>query len=466
MSGIRRGHAIVVGGSMAGMLAARVLADHFERVTLVERDHLPSSPEPRLGLPAARHLQLLLTGGSDALEALFPGFWDEMVRDGAKMIDPGRDAVFFREGAWGTRSAQTDLRLHLQSRDLLDWQIRRRMRRLDAVSIRDGCRVEGLAWNDRHVKGIRIRQTASSIPTVLDADLVVVAGGRHCQLPNWLATAGRGRVATEEVAIGVTYSSCVVRPSLRTKHDWEALVVATRPDVDHRHGMIMALEGGLWMVTLAEYFGRTAKDHDDFLDQARSLPVPDFHDAIRDATPLTPVLKHRVPSNLWRRYDRLAEFPERLVVVGDAVCSLNPIYAQGMTSAARGAMELARCLEQRRERRSTDFGRGFQHRLAKQLQPAWNWAHAHDLRIPQVRGRRCWSWRVREWYQRRLADLATWDQDIQRLRLKAWLAHGDTAELLRADVVWKALRPADHKARAALQRPPRPPRSSQSVSLS
>ena len=96
-------HAVVIGGGIAGLLAARVLTDHFERVTLVERDHFPETASPRKGLPQSRHLHVLLTRGRMALEQLFPGIGDELLAPGAEAIDAAGDIAWLTPAGWGTR---------------------------------------------------------------------------------------------------------------------------------------------------------------------------------------------------------------------------------------------------------------------------------------------------------------------------------------------------------------------------
>ena len=113
-------HAVVVGAGMAGLLAARVLADHFEQVTMVDRDRLPAGPGFRRGVPQSRHLHVLLGRGLECLEQLFPGFEADLVAAGVPVVK-GSESLWLNAAGW-CRRYQSPIRLLGASRELIEWQ--------------------------------------------------------------------------------------------------------------------------------------------------------------------------------------------------------------------------------------------------------------------------------------------------------------------------------------------------------
>ncbi|MGH7541795.1 MAG: FAD-dependent oxidoreductase, partial [Gemmatimonadota bacterium] len=138
----RREHALVIGGSLAGLLAARVLSDHFDRVTIVERDPVRDRAETRKGQPQTRHLHGLLAQGLEILKRLFPGLEESLCEGGAIVADMGETIRWYQ---WGGYRIQfhSDLRGALMSRPFLEWQVRRRVLALPNVTLLDGRGVEG-----------------------------------------------------------------------------------------------------------------------------------------------------------------------------------------------------------------------------------------------------------------------------------------------------------------------------------
>jgi hypothetical protein len=166
------------------------------------------------------------------------------------------------------------------------------------------------------------------------------------------------------------------------------LLVRGTSQANSRSGVIISVEGERCMVTLAGV-GRDYPPTDEasFLEFARSLPVLDLYNAIKDAQPLTPISGYRKTENRWRRYDLLGRLPENLALLGYAVCAFNPIYGQGMSLAALGALALERSLSNRRDSNSLNgLAREMQKRLAKAIAGPWLLATGEDYRYPKTEG--------------------------------------------------------------------------------
>lgn len=405
--GPRRTHAVVVGGSIAGLLAARVLADHFQQVTILEQDRVEPGPKVRKGVPQAQHLHALLHRGCAIVERLFPGVFQEIQADGGLSSEMGPDVLMYHFGTYRPR-VPTGLVGQLQSRPLLEWGIRRRLSAVPNVRTIHGCAVSSLSSSDdrRRVTGVCFRRDGGGEEREA-ADLVVDASGRGSRTPQWLEALGYPRVEETEVRVDVGYSTCLFRLP-PTPRDWKVMLIFPRPPVERRLGVLTAIEGSQWICMLAGWLKEYPPgDHAGFLEFARSLPAPDLYQTLREAEPLGPVAIHRFPSNLRRHYERMPRFPEGLAVVGDAQCSFNPIYAQGMTTAALQV----EALEQGLRQPGADLARRIRKLTAAAIDGSWGAATTEDYRFPEVPGRRPRGFALRAWYSAKVAELAGRDPD-------------------------------------------------------
>ncbi|HEY8491058.1 MAG TPA: monooxygenase [Dehalococcoidia bacterium] len=432
------GHAVVIGASMGGLLAARALADSYEQVTLVERDAFPPAGEHRRGVPQGRHVHALLAKGREILEAFFPGFTQDLVDQGALLGDVGRHARWFDRGGYHCRYA-SNLPSVLVSRPRLEWYVRTRLLALPNVRAIEGCDVLGLtATEDRaRVTGVRVlRRQPGSAEEVLGADLVVDASGRGSRMPAWLDALGYAKADEERVEVKVGYTSQLYRRRPQDLGGDRAVIITASPEL-RRLGVLIAQEGDRWMVTLAGYLGDYApSDESGFLEYARNLAAPDIYEALKDAEPLSDLVTARFPASQRRRYERLRRFPEGLLVFGDAICSFNPVYGQGMTVAALEATALRACLDEGRAHLAQRFFR----RAARVVDSPWQIAVGGDLRIPEVEGKRTPMVRFINWYVDRVHVAARHDPVVARAFQRVSNLVAPPPSLLRPGVALRVLR--------------------------
>ncbi|PTL76442.1 NAD(P)/FAD-dependent oxidoreductase [Vitiosangium sp. GDMCC 1.1324] len=443
---VRYKHAVVIGGSMAGLLAARVLADHAAQVTLVERDLLPDGPEDRKGVPQARHVHVLLTRGAQALDELFPGFLADVEAAGATRLDQTRDFRTLQFGFWKPRY-ESGSPMFCMSRPFVEHHVRERVRRLPNVRVLEQASVEGLVSSPDHayVRGVRVQRGGQE--EQLEADLVVDASGRGTRAPKWLESLGYGAPEVSTLQVDLAYASRAYRMPAEPP-DWKALTVTTAPPL-LRNGVVTPIEGGRWMVTLWGYFGdHPQADPEGFDAFARSLPVPDMADALQHAEPLTQVSVFKYAGYLRRHYERMPRFPEGYVVLGDAACSFNPIYGQGMTTAALEALELRACL---REGDGQGLSRRFQKRLSKVVDTPWQLATSGDLGYPQVEGNRPAAMLWAGKYVQRLLAVARHDPEVDRVFLEVKDMVKPPSALFAPWILWRVLtsRPSAPEASAS-----------------
>ncbi len=396
---------------MSGLLAGWVLAEHFERVTIIERDRLSPGTNVRKGVPQGQHVHALLKRGASILEDFFPDLSAALARDGALCIDTIADVSWYHFGIWKARFP-SGITGYSQSRPFLEGHVRDCLAERANICFLDGREVTGLCANADHtrVTGVQIRPgDAEHHQEELEADLVVDASGRGSQAPKWLLSMGYGSVEESVVKVDIGYASRVYSHLDQAFLDRKALIIYPTPPYCKRAGYIFPIEGSCWLVTLAGWLrDYPPGDERGFLDYAHSLLMPNLYEAIKDAEPLTPIATHKFPANRWRHYEQMPRFPDSFIVLGDAACSFNPIYGQGMTTAALEAKVLSNCLTQYLDVHGDlqGFAHHFQKKVARVVWIPWLLATSEDFRYPETDGHRPPGMRLLNWYSGRVHELS------------------------------------------------------------
>lgn len=386
----KAGHAIVIGGSIAGMLTARVLTNHFAQVTVIERDILPQTPDFRKGAPHARHAHGLLVRGQQIMESYFPGLTAELKDQGAVFANMGTD-LSLHIGGVAVQPFESELEFIACSRPLLEYTIQQRLRAMAQIRFREGYDVHGICTDaDRQrATGVRIQaREAHAVEEVVHADLIVDASGRTSRLPEWLAELGFTPPTETTVDAQAGYATRIYRRPAHYAGTWKALYGIAQAPEQSRGCIIVPLEGDRWHVTLTGLNGdHPPTDEAGFLAFARSVPVPELYSALAQAEPLTDILGYRRAANRLRHYDSLPRYLEGVLALGDAVYALNPVYGQGMTVAALAAVtldEMLGSLSRHPADDPTGLARRFQRTLTKVIADPWQMATGQDLRWPSA----------------------------------------------------------------------------------
>jgi 2-polyprenyl-6-methoxyphenol hydroxylase-like FAD-dependent oxidoreductase len=445
-------HAVVLGASITGLLAARVLADYYDHVTVVERDELSDSPDNRRGVPQGRHLHGLLMRGSQVLDELLPGILDELVAAGASHFD-GTDLSRMYMSMNGHVLVRTgdapSLAIYGPSRPFLESHIRRRVRALASVTLLDAHDVVDVTSTPSHdrVTGVRVVPHQGGEKSDLRADLVVDASGRGARTPAILERLGYQRPLEDSVTVHLKYSSQLFRLPPDALHEVVLLVtaVAGRPS-----GLAMArCENDTWMLTAAGMMGNDPPGTFEGICDFAAGMLPDHAlAAVRTATPLGPTAEHRYPSSRWYRYDRLRRMPEGLIAIGDAVCSFNPVYAQGMTVAALQVLALRDSLSHGAAKLPHRFYRAG----AKPIRQAWQQVIGNDLSLPEVEGTPPLSTKLINPYVDRVLTAAEYDPVAMEAFMRiAWLVDAPP-RLMRPAIMARAMS-AERRRPAAVRAP-------------
>ena len=444
----RGGRAIVVGAGIAGLCAARILADAFDEVAVIDRDPLPDEPVARDGVPQTRQIHVLWEAGRATLEELFPDYSEELVAAGGVVIDGQRDFYMYSQGYY-LAAGSKPFPLYAATRPLYERLLRRR------VSVRDDIHLRGnrpfvdyLATDAATtVNGVVVRNQDGDREELV-ADLVVDATGRTSRTPEWLSNHGYTPPATEEVHIDLAYSTtCIERPA-----DDHRMIGALAAAPRTRGGAVLPVEDGRWLVNLHGIHGdHPPTDVEDARDFAASLPIPVVN-ALLDEYPLVSegIAFYPFPSHRRYRYEDLDQFPDGLLVVGDAIASFNPIYGQGMSVAALEALILHHVLATAdHEPLAVPF---FDH-VTEIVDPAWMLATGADFGFPQTRGDKPRGAAFFNWYLSRLFRKAHTDSVLTDAFTRVLSMQHHPTSLLRPSVMWRVLKPS----RKAVQPQPREP---------
>jgi 2-polyprenyl-6-methoxyphenol hydroxylase-like FAD-dependent oxidoreductase len=433
--------AVVIGASIGGLLAARALSDYYDEVTVLERDVLPDTNEPRKGVPQGRHAHGLLARGREILEQWFPGFTEKMIAQGAIPGDLADQGLWFTRGVYLSHAPSKLNGLGI-SRPMLENEIRRRLLQLPNVRLREQCdALEPVSPPaSGRITGIVVQDRAGSNTDTIDAELVVDAGGRGSSAPAWLSKLGYDEPPEEKIKVNVNYVTRLYRRL--PEHLEQALhgklfaIIGVRAP-DWRFGALLGQEGDRWIVSLGGYLDLKVPTTDSgFVDFAATLAKPEIYNVIKNAEPLSEPTSYHFSSNLRRRYEKLARLPEGFLAFGDALCVFNPTFGQGMTVACMESLALRDCLKDGQQA----LGKRFFRAASRLVDVPWQIVVGSDLQNPSVEGERTMQVRFVNWYLGKYFRAAQYDGVLARKFLEVANLTEQPAALMSPAValsVWK-----------------------------
>jgi 2-polyprenyl-6-methoxyphenol hydroxylase-like FAD-dependent oxidoreductase len=426
---------------MAGLLAARVLSSRFARVTVLDRDSLPTGSSPRKGVPQSSQPHILLSSGLQELTGLFPGFDEELLAAGGTRIDLGAGLCTFRYGRRWPQAASSHSLISV-SRPHLEALTRARVAALPQVTIRDQVAVSALAGAEGVVTGVVLDDGET-----IEAGLVVDCTGRGARSDRWLAALGFPAPPQEEIKVGVTYASRVYRRSAGDLPGWQAAFTLPTAPQEKAVGLAVPVEGDRWLVGMGGWHqAEPVSDVASFEAAAKNLPDPIIAELIATAEPLSDVTPFRFPSSRRRLFEKLDRLPIGYVALGDAVCSFNPVYGQGMTCAAREASALGAALD---ENDRTSFARHYYAAVASIVAVPWGFAVGGDFSYPETTGPRPRGIAARNWFSRRIALASQIDPELNETFIGVQQLQIPPSALLEPRYVLRVLRQSRRRLRSS-----------------
>ncbi len=384
--------AVVIGAGMAGLGAARALAEFFERVIVLENDALPKESADRPGTPQSKHIHALLAGGLQALGRLFPGFEQSLSQAGAVRLRMGYDDRLELPGYDPFPQRDLGISLYSMTRPLLEFTVRKRLAEYRNVEIRERCRAQKFITGsgDKEVTGVRCENSDNRSES-LQADLVVEASGHGSLTEALLSSIGWPLPEETWIGVDVGYATALFDIPDDAPPDWMGF--RTFPNYPHnkKRASILPVEGRRWIITLGgRYDEKPPGDQDGFLIFAQRLRTPTVYNAIRHAKRASEIARFGFKGSSWRHFERLEKFPHGLLPLGDAICRFNPIYGQGMSVAILEAELLKRLLTARGAESDglAGLAAAFFAEATKLIDTPWWTAAIPDFIDPRAKGQR------------------------------------------------------------------------------
>lgn len=399
--------AIIIGGGISGKLAARVLSEFYKEVIILERDSKLEGPIARKGTPQGEHLHALLHAGEHGLEELFPGITEKFYDSGAVKINSTIDLAWFHHGAWKIRY-DGGYSTTLQTRPHLEWHIEQYIKRIPNVVLRYNQVVQDFLYNqaENRITGVQLKNGP------LLANLVVDASGVSSLASKWLHKRG-SHIPEEKVEINLSYSSKQFQLTENHERDWKIKLVYPNPPQEKIGGTISKVEGNRYIVTIMGYHNAVndkeiLKNDSGFIELSKKLPKLDIYQEIEHATPLTKTSFYRIPHIVWRRFDKM-ELPDGLLLIGDTICRIDPVFGQGMSIAILEALSLQKLLQTGvRQKVSAAFHK----KAAKIISPIWNMVITEDFRYSATTGKRPFGLTIQQWYAKNIFLLSSQNQEV------------------------------------------------------
>lgn len=402
----------MIGGSIAGKLAAKALSHSFQKVIILEIGEEWTEKTPRKRVPQSYHPHVLLKGGEEAVEALFPEIIPQLIEDKSIENNFTQDVKWHHFGYWKPQFTG-DLTMVQQSRPMFEWHLKRRIDQVSNIVTRYRMMVEQILIDEEQNKvyGVRVKNLETGAEEEIHANVVVDASGFGSKSVEWLQTYGI-QVKEEKVWIQLFYATRVFRLKTKKQLDWCNLLVSPSFPENPYGALIQTIEDDCFYVTFSGYANERAPQTDEeFFAYAQKLPVPDVRNFLEIAEPLSDIRIHKIPYQVRRRFDLVRHVPEGFLVIGDAHCRFDPVFGQGISVAAMEALELERCLRENKHLEK-DFTYKFHKSISKLIATPWEMTTTEAFRISNIKGDRPLMQPFKQWYTKKVYRLSAFNPEI------------------------------------------------------
>lgn len=378
---------VILGAGIGGCYTAIMCAPYFDETVIIDRDAIPDTPKERPGVPQSTHIHALLRAPLNVANEAAPGFEQDLVAAGGLSLPTGKRARFHESGRWQT---ERDLGFNVsaQSRVLVEHEIRKRALKSPGVVLCDETELVDYVIIDGVTTGVLVKN-ADGRNEIVNADMVVDSTGRAGPILNLLEQHGYSNLTKTELGVDISYTSAYFT---RTPSDDEAVGGVVRSNPPRvRSGVLWPVEDGRWVVSMSGRFGDfPPADEDGFVEFAKTLEDPLLYDTITKEKRVSEFTRFMIPRIYWRHYEKMENFPERLIPIGDTVQAFNPVYGQGMAVASLHAKELRETLKGIAEGDGSldTVSAMTRPRVAGITQWAWDLTEPVDLVFEQTEGKR------------------------------------------------------------------------------
>ena len=432
--------AIVIGASITGLMAAKVLSKYYSRVLILEKDEVGEEAVSRKGQPHTRHLHGLLPAGLNVMRSYFPDLLEELEQGGANIVDFAGGMHWFTHGGY-RKSFHIGMPSVSASRPLLEKTIRKNVLKEPGIELKDRTQVLKLFYDpkSKSVKGLEIQHLDEKESAIVHCDMTVDCSGRGSRSFQWLNQMGYEVPSVSEVKVNVGYATRIFeqKPDDLMNRKW----IFNTPEAPHEYTSAGAfpIEDNRWLVTLAGWHGNhPSTDEELFKNFAKKLPAGDVHRIVATCKPVSEIIQYKYNSSLRRHYENLSDFPGSYLVMGDALCSFNPVYGQGMTSASLQVKILDELLK---TGLSTDrLARKFFKKASKIIDIPWKMAVGEDFRYPETIGPKPAGINLINRYISKVHRATLTDEKVCEAFLKVMSLLKSPVSLFHPHIFWRVMR--------------------------
>lgn len=427
---------IIIGGGIAGKLAARVLSDVYQEVIIVEQDSEATSPTPRKGAPQGNHIHALLHAGEHGLEKLFPGISESFYSTGAVKINSTKDLAWRHHGVWKIRY-DGGYTTTLQTRPHLEWHINQYIKMIENISVKYNQTVKKYVYDEveNRITGVVLKNGS-----IIHADLIIDASGASSFSYRWLIEQGI-QIPIEKVKIGLMYVSQIVELPENDDRDWTIKLLYPDPPHEKMAGSISKVEGNRYLVTFIGYHNiineKEILKGNSLVELAKTLPKSDIYQELQNGQPLTDISIYRVPHITWRKIEKVKRFPAGLLMIGDTICRIDPFFGQGMSIAVLEALALKDIFQNQSQ---DNLAHKFHNEAAKIIAPIWNMVLTEDFRYPETTGKKPLGLPILQWYAKNVFLLSAKDEKIYDSFIKVMNLKRPMTILMKPSIVFAVLK--------------------------
>ena len=411
--------AVVLGAGMAGLPAARALADYFDHVVILEADALPSGSAPRSGTPQCKSLHALLAGGFEALSQLFPGFGEALVNAGAQCLSVGIDDQYEWPSVGVFPRRDLGFSNYTMSRPLLESVVRAHVAAIPNIEIRQRSHAQQLitSADGSTVTAVTYRDDTGTLQTIA-ADLVIDATSNGQLTLRLLEALSLPQPEETTIGLDMIYSTAFFEIPPDAPAHWKAAITLADIPSNRRGSVVLPIEGNLWIVSLSgNHDSKPPEDEVGYMEFAQQLRTHTIYNAIKGAKRVGPITRHGLKASRWRHFEKLAQFPAGLIPFGDTICRFNPRYGQGMSVAAKVAKLLLNLLQSAADRGTglTTLTSEFLAQAEPIIDAPWTLSAMPDMRDPLTEGIRPPDFETGQKFSAALLKLAYRDAEVHKL---------------------------------------------------